>query len=177
MQRIGLTFGIIAGTIVIGAMLTSNMLAATENWTGFPEWLGYLFMLVGLSLIFIGVKRFRDHEQGGVITFGKATLVGLFIAVVASFTYVAIWEVYLALTDHSFIGEYTQSLIDARRAEGVSSAELSTYIAEMEAYRASYANPFFRLPITFIEIFPMGLVIAFISAAVLRKSEILPASA
>ena len=176
MQRIGLTFGLIAGAIVIGAMLLGNMLAANENSPGISVWLGYLFMLVGLSLIFIGVKRFRDREQGGVLTFGQGALVGLFIAGVASLTYVAIWETYLALTDYSFIVEYTQSLIDSRRADGLRGAELDAYIAEMDAYTANYANPGYRLMVTFIEIFPMGLVIALFSAAVLRRSEVLPAS-
>jgi hypothetical protein len=38
-----------------------------------------------------------------------------------------------------------------------------------------YRNPLFRLPMTFIEIFPVGLLIALISAAILRNPRILPA--
>jgi hypothetical protein len=46
----------------------------------------------------------------------------------------------------------------------------------METMQRQYANPLFRLPMTFLEIFPVGVLITLISAAILRKSEALPAS-
>ena len=47
----------------------------------------------------------------------------------------------------------------------------------MEKFKQQYANPLFRVPATFLEIFPVGLLISLISAAVLRNSKILPAQA
>jgi hypothetical protein len=38
-----------------------------------------------------------------------------------------------------------------------------------------YGNPLYRIPITFIEMFPVGLLVSLISAAVLRNSRILRA--
>jgi hypothetical protein len=38
-----------------------------------------------------------------------------------------------------------------------------------------YANPLVRLPITFVEMFPIGLEISLISAGLLRNSRFLPA--
>ena len=38
-----------------------------------------------------------------------------------------------------------------------------------------YANPLYRLPITFVEIFPIGVLISLISAVLLRNSRFLPA--
>ncbi len=38
----------------------------------------------------------------------------------------------------------------------------------------SYRNPLFRIPMTFIEIFPVGLLVALISAALLRNPKLLP---
>ena len=40
-------------------------------------------MIVALSVIFLGVKRYRDQELGGVIRFGTAFMLGLGIAAVA----------------------------------------------------------------------------------------------
>ena len=50
-------------------------------------------------------------------------------------------------------------------------------IAKMEQFKEQYRNPLFRVPVTFLEIFPVGLLIALISAAVLRNSRVLPAAA
>ena len=47
--------------------------------------------------------------------------------------------------------------------------------AEMAQFGEMYANPLIRMPITFIEIFPVGLVISLIAAALLRNSRFLPA--
>jgi hypothetical protein len=38
-----------------------------------------------------------------------------------------------------------------------------------------YSNPFFRVPMTFLEIFPVGVLVSLVSAAVLRNSRVLPA--
>lgn len=176
MHRTALIYGTISGAIVIGSTVVGvSVLDGTDTAT-FPEWLGYLTMLVALSLIFIGIKRYRDQEQGGVITFGKATLVGLGIAAVAGVIYVGVWEAYLASTDYAFIDQYTAAIIAEEEANGMTGAELQAKVAEMEGMKETYANPLFRLPITFLEIFPVGVLITLISAALLRKSSFMPAS-
>ena len=49
--------------------------------------------------------------------------------------------------------------------------------AGLEAMMANYGNPLYRVPITFLEIFPVGLLVALISAALLRNPKVLPAKA
>jgi hypothetical protein len=39
----------------------------------------------------------------------------------------------------------------------------------------SYRDPVFRMPMTFVEIFPVGLLVALVSAALLRNPRLLPA--
>ena len=175
MKKIILVYGAIAGTIVIGSILLGF---AAEDKLGVltTEWFGYLIMFVALSLIFVGVKKYRDTEMGGVITFTKALLPGLGIAAVAGACYVIGWEMYLAATDYAFIDLYTQGVIDAKREAGVSGEELEQAIARMEQLKVQYANPLFRVPMTFLEIFPVGLLISLISAAILRNPRVLPAS-
>jgi hypothetical protein len=175
MQRMVLSYGILSGLIVIVTTIIGISLAGGDSSFEFSVWLGYLIMLVALSMIFIAIKRFRDHEQGGVITFAKGVQVGLGIAVVAGVMYVAVWEIYLAATDYSFISGYTQSIIESRRASGASDAEMAELIVEMDTMKANYSKPWFRLPMTFLEIFPVGLLITLLSAAVLRNSQVAPA--
>lgn len=176
MTRIILIFGVAAGLIVAVPMclLVANAepgSAATSHFTG------YLIMLLALSLVFLGVKRLRDRELGGVIRFGPALLVGLGISAVASMIYVIGWEVTLAVTDFAFIDSYSNAAVEAARTKGQTAAEIEALIAQMAEFREQYANPFFRLPVTFIEIFPVGLLVSLISAALLRNSRFLPARA
>lgn len=176
MQRIILTYGLIAGAIVIASGILGIELADAGDTATMAnlEYVGYLVMLLALSVIFVGIKKYRDQELGGVITFKTAALVGLGVSAVAGVVYVAVWEIYLAMTDHAFMDNYVQSVIAAKEAEGVTATELQETIASMESMRAQYQNPLFRLPITFLEIFPIGVLITLVSAVFLRNSENLP---
>ncbi|MBI3677826.1 MAG: DUF4199 domain-containing protein [Proteobacteria bacterium] len=172
MVRTSLVFGGLAGSIVIGISLVIIVLGHEGSL-----WLGYLVMIFGLSMIFFGIKRHRDGALGGVIKFLPALGLGLAIAVVASLIYMAVWEVYLAATHYTFMDSYVASAIAAAKAKGVSGAALQNEIAQLNAMKESYANRLYRMPMTFMEIFPVGLIIAVISAAVLRNPKVLPARA
>ncbi len=174
MSRIILIFGIAAGLLVAVPMclMVANAepgSAATSHFTG------YLIMLLALSLVFFGVKRLRDRELGGVIRFFPALLAGLGISAVAGVIYVIGWEITLAATDFAFIDSYSASAVESARAKGASAAEIDEVVAQMDEFRRQYANPLFRMPVTFIEIFPVGLLVSLISAALLRNSRFLPA--
>jgi hypothetical protein len=173
MSRIAFIYGAIAGSIVIGTMIVSFILGADHGDSSLV--FGYLIMIVALSLIFVGVKQYRDRNGGGVIKFGPALLLGLMIAVVAGVFYVVGWEGYLAATDYAFMPAYVDQMIEARKAAGLAGSALDAEIAKLEAMEDQYANPLFRMPMTFIEIFPVGLVIALVSAAILRNPKAFPA--
>ncbi len=178
MQKTILTYGAITGAVIVASMVIGTVQAAnsTKEPTSFSEWAGYLVMIVALSVIFIGIKRYRDRELGGVIRFSTAFLVGLGITLVGSIVYVVAWEVSLSATDYAFADDYVAWVIDQKKAEGVKGPELEAAIVEMNAYKERYANPIFRVPITFLEIFPVGLLITLISALVLRNNKVLPAT-
>jgi hypothetical protein len=43
----------------------------------------------------------------------------------------------------------------------------------MEAFKADYANPSYRLAMTFAEVFPVGVLVSLLSAALLRNPRFL----
>ena len=176
MFRISLIFGSIAGLVVIAVLLLGITVLKHESFIS-TEWFGYLTMLVALSMIFLGIKRYRDNELGGVIKFLPALGLGLGIAVVAGVIYVVAWEIYLAASGYHFMDIYVAGIIASEKAKGLSGAALAAKIAELDAMKVQYANPLFRVPMTFLEIFPVGLIVAVISAAVLRFPKVLPARA
>lgn len=89
--------------------------------------------------------------------------------------YVAVWEVYLAMTDYKFMDQYIAGIMRAKQAAGASAAALAAEMAKLEPMRVSYRNPLYRIAMTFMEIFPVGLLVALVSAALLRNPQVLPA--
>src|SRR3546814_10862058 len=107
MGRNILKYGVIAG-LVVAAGMWGTLLAfggdMPHGWFGLA--LGYLSMLVALSAVFVGIKRHRDVDRGGVIGFGPAFGVGLGISLVAGIFYVLAWELAPAPVAGDFARHY-----------------------------------------------------------------------
>lgn len=175
MTRIILTYGAIAGAVAIAGIIASMQLDTSHGSSSLL--VGYLIMLVALTAILVGVKQHRDRDLGGVIRFGRALAVGLGIALTAGVVYVLVWELYQALNHYSFMDGYIRETLAAKRAAGVSGAAYAKAVAEMEEMRRNYENPLFRAGMTFVEIFPVGLLVALVTAVLVRNPRFLPARA
>jgi hypothetical protein len=176
MKKIVFTYGSIGGVIVVAMIFITSPLYKSGALTfDNGELVGYTSMVIALSMIFFGVKSYRDNYLHGTIKFGKAFQVGLWIAVVASLIYAIGWEINLHLFAVDFINQYADHYITKARESGASQAEIQKIVDSTNDMRTIYKNPFLRFGITLLEILPVGLLIALISAAILRKKEILPA--
>ncbi len=178
MRKIALVYGGISGSLmilmfIISFSLMEKGILSFDN----SELFGYTTMIIVLSLIFFGIKSFRDKHNSGAITFGKGFKVGISIAAVASLFYAGGWEVYYNSTDlkETFMQRYTDLTIKKMQHEGKSQEQIDKKLEEMKWFTEMYKNPFIRFGMTLMEIFPVGLVITLISAGILRKKEVLPA--
>jgi hypothetical protein len=172
-----LTYGLVSGFAVIGVSVFVIVTFGDQAGGGFGLWLGYLTMLVGLSAILVAVKQHRDQALGGVIRFWPALGMGLAIAVVAALAYAIGWETYLAATHYTFMDKYADAILASKRAAGVTGAAYAKAVAETDAMRKSYANPVMRFGETFLEIFPVGVLVALVTAGLVRNPKFLPARA
>lgn len=172
MLRKILIYGLVAG-VIVGVPLFGIAIQGDAP-PPYGALIGYTSMLLAFSLVFLAVKRQRDDVHGGVIKFLPALALGLGITFVASVIYVLAWELALAVTHMDFAGEYSRSVIEQARARGASAEELERLTAEMQAFAANYANPLIRAPMTFAEVFPVGLLVSLVSAGLLRNSRFLP---
>ena len=175
MLRTILIYGVIAGLIVGIPMSILTVVERHQSPSPYAMAVGYLIMLVALSAVFVAVKRRRDVDLGGVIRFWPALGLGLGISAVAGVVYVIAWETACALAHLDFGAAYAGAMVREQAAKGVTGAALAKVAAQAEAFRLQYANPLYRWPMTFAEIFPVGVLVSLISAALLRNSRFLPA--
>jgi hypothetical protein len=61
------------------------------------------------------------------------------------------------------------------KASGLHGAALAKAIADANQFRTNYNNLFYRLPMTFIEFFPVGVLVSLVSAGLLCNRRFLPA--
>ena len=175
MRKIVITYGLISGAIITGLFLFS-MYLWSKGIINFDngEYFGYGSMLVALSMVFFGIKSFRDNQNGRSIGFWKGAQVGILISLLASFVYAGGWEVYMQVSpQNSFMEEYTEHYIAKLKEKGASQEEIDKTTKEMATMQQMYNNPFIRFGMTLFEILPVGIIVTLLSAAILRKKEVL----
>ena len=176
MKRIVLVFGLISGVIAAGLMwiLIAVQNAGAVNIEHGMVY-GYTTMIIALSLVFFGVKSYRDNN-GGHISFFKGLQVGILISIICAVCYAASWELYYRGSGQEFLQKYTAHYLDKMKADGASDAEVAKAQADMAQFMEQYKNFFVRFAFTLMEILPVGIIVTLISALLLRRREILPAS-
>jgi len=168
MKKNVLTFGLISGA------LCSLMMVATVPFSdkiGFDraEFVGYTVIVLSFLLVFFGIRSYRNNVGNGQITFSKAFAVGIFITLITCICCVITWEVLYFNFLPDFMDKYAAHVVEKAKASGANAAAIQTQLQQLKKYKELYDNPLINAAMTFIEPFPIGLVITLISAAVLRK--------
>jgi len=168
MKKTILTFGLISGAI------SSLMMVATVPFAdkiGFDkgEVVGYTIIVLSFLLVFFGIRAYRDNAGSGQITFTKAFAVGISITVISCLCYVVTWEILYFHFLPGFMDKYSAYMAEKLKASGASPAAVQAQLQQLKKYKEMYDNPLLNAEMTFLEPFPIGLVITLISAAILRR--------
>ena len=168
MKKVVLTFGLISGALSAVMML---MTVPFMDRLGFDRGAvyGYTAILLSFLLVFFGIRSYRDNVGGGGVTFGRAFTVGLLITIISSACYVATWEVIYFKLAPGFSDKYAAYALDKARRNGATDAQLAETARQLEQFKVMYSNPLVNAAMTFVEPFPVGLLVTVVSAAVLRR--------
>ena len=172
MKKNILIYGLIAGAVVSTLMLFSvNYISHCEGNVdyGTSMLIGYASMLLAFSLVFVGIRNYRDKYNGGVISFGKAFKIGILIVLIASTIYVAAWLIDYFFFIPDFAEKYSAHMLDELKAKGASQMEIDKQTKEMANFCRMFKNPFFNAMMTYVEILPVGVIATLISSLILKR--------
>lgn len=169
MKKTVLTFGLISGAI-IAAMMLATLPFMHKIGMNRAMIIGYTTMVLAFLLVFFGIRSYRENIGEGRITFGRALGVGLLIMLIGCAAYVITWEVIYFNFMPDFADKYAAFVLDDMRNHGASAAEMAAKLEEMKRFKVLYSNIFFNVGMTFLEPLPVGLIMTFISALILRRS-------
>jgi hypothetical protein len=168
LKKTVLTFGLIAG-VIISVLMGGSLLLADKIGSGHGMALGYTIMVASFLLIYFGIRSYRDNDLAGQISFGRAFACGILITLVTTACYVAMWEVlYFNFMPH-FMDSYFAAQIHKVQSSGLDPATVAAQVAAIQRSAQLYQNPLVNMAYTFIEPFPVGLIVTLVSAAILRR--------
>ena len=168
MRKIIVTFGLISGAIYSLMMIA---LVTFGDRIGFDRGaiIGNTSIVLSFLMVFFGIRTYRDNIGNGQITFLTAFAVGISITLISCVCYVATWEILYYNFLPGFWDAYGAHLVQKLTASGASPAAVQAKLQQARKYKELYKNPFFNAVLTFIDPFPIGLVITLFSALVLRR--------
>ena len=174
MKRTVIIYGLIAGAVV-SAFMTITMLSTAKDETmhagALSMVIGYLGMLIAFTFIFVAIKSYRDKQNNGIISFGKAFGMGLLIALIASTLYVITWAIVYKNFLPNYMDKYSAAMIEQAKAS-LSGAALETKIAEVNKAKEMYATPLGFTLFTYAEILPVGILVSLVAALVLKRKKL-----
>ena len=169
MKKTILTFGLISGVISSVLMFGTFRFLSDLNHGQKALVIGYASIVLSFLLIYFGIRSYRDNLAGGTITFGRGFGIGICITLISCIFYVVTWEIVYFHFLHGFMDSYFAALIRKAQSSPGTPEAIQAKVAAIRHSQQLYENPFVNALYTFIEPFPVDLLITLVSAAILRK--------
>ena len=132
------------------------------------EVIGYLSMAISLIFVFFGVKQYRDQDNEGKISFGKALGMGLLISLFAAIGFAVIDFIYTMWINPDFAQDYQTAMLATMENE-LSPEEFKVkkqaFVEQMQAYD----SPVLMALLMFVTVMIMGFIYSLISGLILQK--------
>lgn len=171
MKKIIFISGLIGSGIMILGWAIMTALSGNSEDFGTGEIIGFAAMFIGLLSVIFGIKRVRDQELGGAITFSKAFLTGIYITLLISAVYVIGWMIYQPIFMPDFADNYFGQQIANLENQDLSQADYEELKAKLEEQRVDYKKTHIMIFYTFFEVFPIGFIYTLIGALVLKRKK------
>ncbi len=130
---------------------------------------GYTIMVLSFLIVFTGVKHYRDTERDGSISFGRAFAAGALMMLISCACYVLMWEALTATIEKNFARDYAAGMVERAQSSGLQGVALDAKVTEAHHFETMYANPLYRMSMTLLEPLPVGIVMALVTAGILRR--------
>jgi hypothetical protein len=168
MKKTVLTFGLLSGAVSAVMMLVT---VPFVDAIGFDRGVivGYTIFVLSLLFVYFGIRSYRDNVGRGTISFGQGFAVGILITLISCVIYVVAWELIYFNFMPDFPERFGEHYVTKLRAAGATPEAIDTAAREMKDFVTMYKNPLVVAAYSFLEPFPIGLLMTTISAAVLRR--------
>ncbi|MBT8288873.1 MAG: DUF4199 domain-containing protein [Flavobacteriaceae bacterium] len=146
-----LKYGIWA-LIAGGILFLLSLIVDQDMDYGMRAALGYASIVLSLLFIYFGIRHFRDQENDGMVSFGKALGIGVIISVFAGLGIAIVDYIYTTSINPEFFEEYARALEEAGRGDEV--FDIGSGLAAV---------------FMFATVIVIGFIISLISALILQR--------
>ena len=150
MKKTVLKYGLYAAVTTL-VLFTSALIFGKNLDFSTQEVLGYTSIVASLIFVFFGIKHYRDRENNGTISFGKALLIGILISLFAALAFGIIDAIYVKYINPEFTEQYLAYTLE-NMEKTMSPEEFETKKATVKEQMSVYANPLITGFVMFITV-------------------------
>lgn len=133
------------------------------------EIVGYLTMILSLSLVYFAIRHFRDRENGGRLTFSRGMAIGVIISACAGVGIAIADAFYTTVINPNFVTEFTDRELSRLKAE-LPAEEYDAAAAALMEQIDMMGSPLALAVLMFVTVLLLGVMVSLISSLVLRTS-------
>lgn len=172
MKKMVLRYGLYSAAVMMGVFLFTFFFIGKESELGFKisEIIGYATILLSMIFVFLGIKKHRDENNNGSITFWEALLTGTLIAAIPALAFGLYNLFYIEVLDPEFLDKYYNYRLEQAQTT-LSSEEFETEKSKMESEKEMFQSPATQFFVMFLTVFVIGFIVSLISSIILKKEE------
>ena len=171
MKNLALKYGSVSSAIMIFGVMLPLWIWGKEMDMIMGEVAGYSAMIIALTAIFFGIKSYKE-QLNDPLTFKSAFAFGTFVNFIAALIFGIFSFVLYQWLMPEFLPEYLEQSREAIRTNAeLTSEQIETQLAELEAGKDLWLSPTFGGLLMFVTVFPIGLVVTMISSVILRDKN------
>jgi hypothetical protein len=171
MKKTAIRFGLY-GVYVILALMILHWLMTNNREPNYERQEIVTWSGIVLSVIFVyfGLKYYRDHQNGGRLTFGEGLKLGLLIVLLPAIAFGVFNVLYIMFIDTNFTENYYNYQLSEIRAS-TPAADLDKKLKEAADDKEMFSNPGIQFISMFICVFAVGLIATVISTLLLKRAK------
>ncbi|AXT57627.1 DUF4199 domain-containing protein [Aquimarina sp. MMG015] len=158
----------IYGSITICILFTLALTLGKNLSYSLQEVIGYASMVVSLIFVYFGIKHYRDTENNGAVSFGKALIIGLLISLFAAIAFGLLDVIYIKYINPDFSAEYYGHIIEEMRTT-LSEEEFKIKLSELETQKELFSSPLMNFLLMSATVLIIGFIISLISGLILQR--------
>ena len=164
--KYGIYSFITASVLFLGGFLIGKPLNLDFNTMAV---FGYASMILSLLFVFFGIKHYRDHENDGKISLGKAIGIGLLISLFAGIGFAIVDYIYTTSINPNFAVEYMDYSLQQLNESNLTAEVLKTKTEELESSMDMMNSSSLLAFIMFATVMIIGFIISLISGLILQR--------
>ena len=171
MKKTALRYGAFSAISIIALFMVGFAINGLcgENYE-LQEIFGYANMVISMVFVFFGIKHFRDHINGGTLTFGKGMKVGLLIVLIPSIAFGLFDILYVTAIDPGCMDRYYQHQLSDMKVS-MTPTEFSIAKTRMESQKELFDNLPFQFIVMALTVFLIGVIATVISSLILKRPK------